>query len=321
MIKEGGLISVIVPIYNSEKYLEECIRSIFNQTYKNLEILLIDDGSTDNSGNICNKFSEEDNRIKVVHKRNCGIASARNCGILHSTGDYISFIDSDDCIASDFYEILLSVSQKYDADISIIKETSKEDEIYIKHRIDNQCINIFKQKQAIKKLLDAKPFHFEVWNRLYKKNIIKLNDFPHYYVGEDALATLEFFKRSKKIVFIDCPKYYYRPSETGVTRQKINDKKLDIIIVLDILLEEIRKNYPDLTYKMIAKKVYFYAHLIKQMLDSGYDDIKNYKMMLNYIRNHIKEVYKGKYTVAQKIFVTMIAINPRITTSLINIIC
>ena len=320
MIKKSALISVVVPIYNSEKYLEECIRSILNQTYKKLEILLIDNGSTDNSRDICDKFSEDDDRVKVVHKKHGGIASARNCGISYLTGEYVSFIDSDDCIASDFYEILLSVSQKYDADISIIKETSKEEEIYKEYKIDGQYINIFEQKQAIKKLLDGKPFHFEVWNRLYKKNIIKLNDFPDYNAGEDMLATFAFFMRSKKIVFVNCPKYYYRPSETGVSRQKISDKKLDIINVLDILLENTNKYYPDLTHKMIAKKVYFYAHLIKKMLDSDYNDKNNYEMMISYVRSHMKEFYKGKHTILQKFFVTMIAVNPRIITSLINII-
>lgn len=115
------LISIIVPVYNVEQYLDDCLISIINQTYKNLEIILIDDGSTDKSGKICDEYAKKDSRIIVIHKENGGVSSARNAGLRIAKGAYIGFVDPDDWIAEDMYEVLYSNAKKYDADVSVCK--------------------------------------------------------------------------------------------------------------------------------------------------------------------------------------------------------
>ena len=115
------LISIIVPVYNVEQYLDDCLISIINQTYKNIEIILIDDGSTDKSGKICDEYAKKDSRIIVIHKENGGVSSARNAGLRIAKGAYIGFVDPDDWIAEDMYEVLYSNAKKYDADVSVCK--------------------------------------------------------------------------------------------------------------------------------------------------------------------------------------------------------
>ena len=133
-MKKNNLISIIVPIYNVEKYLKKCIDSIINQTYKNLEIILVDDGSPDNCGKICDEYAKKDNRIKVIHKENGGVSSARNVGVENATGEYIGFVDSDDYIEKDMYEVLINNLKKENADISIISNY----EVYKNKIIENK---------------------------------------------------------------------------------------------------------------------------------------------------------------------------------------
>ena len=128
----NSLISVIVPVYNVEKYLPQCLNSIINQTYKNIEVVLVDDGSTDDSGNICEEYKKNDERIIVVHQKNSGLSAARNVGIEISTGEYITFIDSDDYISPDYIENLYSALEQYSADIAIcdLKKVSEKVELW-----------------------------------------------------------------------------------------------------------------------------------------------------------------------------------------------
>ena len=174
-------ISIIVPVYNVEKYLEKSVNSILNQTYKNLEIILVDDGSKDNSGKIADDLSKNDERIKVIHKENGGLSSARNEGMKVVTGDYIAFLDSDDCIVPDFYEYLYNLIKKYDCDIAqgrflrINEELMDNSNEIIEN--ENSKIKIKEEvltnKEALEVLYGIKegPYIQEVvvWNKLYKK--------------------------------------------------------------------------------------------------------------------------------------------------------
>lgn len=173
------MISVIVPIYNVEEYLSTCIESILNQTYKNLEILLIDDGSTDNSGKICDMYAKQDSRCIVIHQLNKGLSGARNTGLDYATGEYISFVDGDDYIHPQMLEILYEALQKGDYDFSM----ALYKEVYVKENvlfISNYTFQEFDQDQLIYGLYNTSRkrnnysemnFHV-VWNKLYKKKLI-----------------------------------------------------------------------------------------------------------------------------------------------------
>ena len=161
------MISIIVPVYNVDKYIERCIQSIINQTYKNLEIILIDDGSTDKSGAICDKYSKIDNRINVIHKKNGGLSEARNVGLDIARGDYIGFVDSDDYIHPQMYELLYKNLIGTSADISIIKHIRKEEELGLG---DINSKKVYSNLEAIENILKKDSGIFIAsCNKLYKK--------------------------------------------------------------------------------------------------------------------------------------------------------
>ena len=166
-------ISVIVPIYNTEKYLARCIESILCQTYTNLEIILVDDGSTDKSGDICDFYARKDNRVKVVHKENGGAAAARNFALNMVTGQYIGFVDSDDTVEKDFFELLYDLICQYDADISMVayREIEMGEKIA---KLKDKSLIVMNQKQAVKELLFDRKIQNYVWNKLYKRKIFEL---------------------------------------------------------------------------------------------------------------------------------------------------
>ena len=185
------LISVIVPIYNVEDYLDRCVDSIINQTYKNLEIILVDDGSPDNCPKMCDDYAKIDNRIKVVHKENGGLSDARNAGMKVATGEYVSFIDSDDYVSLDFYETLLQTMIDNDSDIvecGVVKfyENGKFDEYS-----DDQMIKNFNTVDGLEGLINENSFHQYVWNKLYKSSIALDIPYEVSKLNEDEFWTYQ----------------------------------------------------------------------------------------------------------------------------------
>lgn len=205
------LISIIVPVYNVEQYLDDCLVSILNQTYKNLEIILIDDGSTDNSGKICDEYAKKDSRIIVFHKENGGVSSARNAGLRIAKGIYIGFVDPDDWIAEDMYEVLYLNAKKYDADVSVCKfkiilnrNFSDKNKKY-----DNNVV-VLNVVQSMRYMLsDDENYACGPCNKLYKKVIVK-NFNKKLKIAEDLLFNFNIFYNIKNVtVFITQEKYFY----------------------------------------------------------------------------------------------------------------
>lgn len=216
-------ISVIVPIYNTSLYLSECLNSLINQTYKNLEIICINDGSTDNSLEILNEYQKKDNRIKIITQENQGLSSARNKGIEEANGELISFIDSDDWVDLNFYEKLVNALKKENADIaaaSIIR-TRKT---YSKPRVKYE-------KQITANTLEEKikacniPKCCYVWNKIYKTSIVKNRNFKINAYFEDVLWTPLILKNSNKMVCVPDTNYYYRANSSSIVKKKQTPKK------------------------------------------------------------------------------------------------
>ena len=223
------LISVIVPVYKVEKYLNRCVDSIINQTYKNLEIILVDDGSPDNCGKICDDYAKLDKRIKVIHKKNGGLSDARNAGLSVAKGKYIGFVDSDDYISENMYEILYKELVKNKADISICKY------IYFKNKIPEFTtdyeITSYTNKEAILELIKIKQRKIQdyAWNKLYKRKLFKKIRYPKNFVFEDIGTTYLLFYEAKKIINIDCILYAYYDNSNSITSNK-NPKNISDII-------------------------------------------------------------------------------------------
>ncbi len=217
---DNPLISVVVPVYKVEEYLNKCVDSIINQTYKNLEIILVDDGSPDNCPKICDEYAKKDNRIKVIHKTNGGLSDARNAGIKEARGQLIGFVDSDDYIDNRMYEYLYGLIKKYDADISncgfrnfgIINEDSPVPKKEI----------VLNTSESLKMLAENTIVSNYAWNKLYKKELF-INNNIEYPVGkimEDIATTYKLFESADKLVVGTEIHYYYLKRENGITGEK-----------------------------------------------------------------------------------------------------
>lgn len=206
-------ISIIIPVYNVEDYLGECIESVLNQTYKDIEVILIDDGSTDKSPAICDQYSKQDDRIKVFHQENRGISATRNLGLKYATGEYIGWVDSDDIIHSQMYEILINNIIKESASISCCGyKRIKEKKEAITQETNN--IEIISEELAIK-MIRGNITCF-LWDKLFSREVFKDIEFLDYKAGEDFLALMEILCKKQKVVKTDRVCYYYRLRENSL---------------------------------------------------------------------------------------------------------
>lgn len=241
------MISIIVPIYKVEEYLERCIQSILKQTYNEYELILVDDGSPDNCGEICDRYAEIDNRIKVIHKPNGGLSDARNVGLEMAGGEYVVFVDSDDWLAPQYLEHLLDVAKKTGSDIvecDIIK-TSNENEIAVcESEYGSKC---YKTEEALRLLVEDSVFHQYVWNKIYTREVIGNISFEKGRTNEDEFWTYQIFGRARKVARIDVPLYFYYQRESSIMGVGYNIKRLDGIEAKLRRQEYIEDNFPELT--------------------------------------------------------------------------
>ena len=220
-------VSVIVPVYNKEKYLNRCLESLLNQTYTNLEIILVDDGSTDGSLVVCQEYAKKDSRIKVLAKKNGGVSSARNCGLEHSTGEWIAFVDPDDWLNLQYFELLMESAEQYHAEIVCCFAN----DIYEKNNTVRTCShetgNVFVTPKSQLNWLDVKHNHDVIWGAIYKKYILQGLEFNQdLTVGEDTLFFAQAADKAQTIVKIDRALYNYSRNEDSVTVGKWNMSKL-----------------------------------------------------------------------------------------------
>lgn len=229
-MKTGELISVIVPIYKVEKYLDKCIQSIVDQTYQNLEIILVDDGSPDQCPFMCDEWAKKDSRIKVIHQKNGGLSSARNTGMGVAKGSYIAFVDSDDYIALDMYERLYSAIKSEAADLAICScDMVTENDLSIVG--DSPFKNeVFSGKTGLEKLIQQGGWYYVIAvNKLYLRNIIEEIRFPIGKIHEDEFFVHNVFWRCTKIVSIEEALYKYVQREGSITSSQNAVRGLDAV--------------------------------------------------------------------------------------------
>lgn len=316
------LVSIIVPIYKVEKYLKQCLDSIINQTYKNLEIILVDDGSPDNCGNICDEYAKNDIRIKVIHKENGGLSSARNAGLDIATGEYISFIDSDDYVAKDFIEKLYDLCEENDADIAECDFLKFEKNVSLGNEIDI-CIQAFNSIEMQKRLYSPEYVRtVVVWNKLYKRYLYESLRFPFGKINEDEFTTYKaFYNCHKKIVATNEKLYYYRYNSQSIMGSKFNKKRLDVLEAL----EERKKFYKDNSEKVLYEKtVVMYQYVLENFYELSKkninDDGQTLKLIKKKLRNNIFEFIRIK-EVSLKSAIKMIifTISPSLYNFLLSI--
>ena len=251
------LVSIIIPVYNVEKYLDKCITSVVNQTYKNLEIILIDDGSPDNCPAICDAWKSRDSRIKVIHQQNGGLSHARNEGLKIATGEFIGFVDSDDWIEPEMYETLLTAIQENDADIAVCNYQSEHEKAQVViQKPESPSKKIYTEVEALELLLSGKSFiRSVVWNKLFKSHLLTDLLFPEGKIYEDSLWTPQAIGRSKIIVTIDLVLYHYFFREESLSHDVHNlyNALKDIFDLRKLRVEYIYEDYPCLENLAIAE--------------------------------------------------------------------
>ena len=286
-------ISVILPVYNVEEYLRKCINSILNQTYKNFELIIINDGSTDNCPSICDEYKNIDNRIQVIHQENKGLSVARNVGIDLSKGKYITFIDSDDYIDSKYIEILYNLITEYDADISICHHTKIYNKTLIikTHKEKEYKKEILSKKEAYKKMILDKEINFMVWGKLYKKNIFSKTRFIENVFYEDMYIATDIIEAANIIIKTNYTGYFYRQRPQSITNSLLTYKHFDLIDATDKFSKFMQIHYPNLNNYTNKKKYLSYFVIYRKTLFN-----KKFKKERNLLRKEILKYKKDIFT-------------------------
>ena len=254
MSQEKALISIIIPVYKVEKYLEKCIQSVINQTYENLQIILVDDGSPDNCGKICDEYAKKDHRIEVIHKSNGGLSDARNKGLEIAKGEYIGFVDSDDYIEADMYEVLYNLLKQYNADVSICNfYTVSQGKISIKNA-DNG-INEYNRIEILKEILLDKNIQSYAWNKLYKKELFDEIKYPIGKKYEDIGTTFYLLEKCNKVVVTGKSEYYYINRQDSIVNNVTESTITDYIELIIQRYDYIEENIKELSKKYITKSI------------------------------------------------------------------
>lgn len=303
MNSENKKISIIVPVYNVESYLPQCIESILKQTYQNLEVILVNDGSTDNSLSICKRYQEQDSRVQVLHKENGGLSDARNAGLDIATGEYIGFVDSDDFIDLDMYEILYTNAEKYDADISMC--WSKDFPSKRKCTFSSKVEVLDTKESVIKKIYLSRRTAMAICLKLFKREIFDNIRFKKGITTEDGEIFLSLVKKIDRMVIQDNAKYNYRQRDNSITHQRAYSKKiLDLTRIYEQNEMRIKREYNGLDEVAAYKKWWAYRDTILRLgkvipCEEQKEEINNVQKK---IRNGFYAFMSNPYmTVAQKV--------------------
>ena len=317
------LVSIIVPVYKVEKYLDRCLNSIVNQTYKNLEIILVDDGSPDNCPAMCDEWAKKDSRIKVIHKENDGLSNARNSGIEICNGDYVMFVDSDDYIAFDMVEYLLRLALDNQAEVSRcgFYTVFEEDNTQTAPDFDASVKNYDYNERMID-LLNGSHISGVAWNKLYKSEVIKAHPYKKEDgCSEDILHNFRVYLDVEKTAFCDEPKYYYVIRKDSITNSEFGEGAFDIIRAKETIIDELKNDealFPYAVRSFVISAFVVLTGCIRNNYYNNFDSLiqkllSYYKMiMVNpvfsksiklkvFILKHFKKIYilliKRKYSV------------------------
>ena len=288
------LISVIVPVYNVESYIEKCLDSLLNQSFISYEILTIDDGSTDNSGVICDAYSQKDNRIKVFHKENGGLSDARNYGLLKARGQYITFIDSDDYVDRDYLEYLYDLLHEYNTQVSVCQLRVILENGRIKDR-GTRGKNVLTGKECLEEMLYHGIVDTTACAKLYKIELFNDIKYPTGKQFEDISTTYKFFLKCNRVAVGYETKYNYVYRSSSIVNCSFNPQKLDLIDMTDAMGEEVFKSYPDLMPAIQRRRVYSRFSTLNQMLHTEqYSEEKN--ELISFIKSNGKMVINDPKT-------------------------
>lgn len=287
------LISVIIPVYNVEKYLEKCIESVLEQSYTNLDIILVDDGATDSSGMICDKYAQADNRIKVIHKKNGGLSDARNAGIEVARGVLISFLDSDDFLLNDFYEYAIGLMKKYDADMVATPLCSFAESGEILSASSDKSETLMTDKEAIHDMFSRSGIPWCAQAKLYRIELFKDIRFPVGVLMEDKATTYKIFAKCNRIVYARSYKYMYLIRQGSIMHAKFTERNLHTFDIQLTLNDFISNNYPATISRAHAYTGRVALATTMAMVAADFHDKKAISDRMSYALKYHKELMKS----------------------------
>jgi glycosyltransferase involved in cell wall biosynthesis len=288
------LVSIIVPIYNTASFLPKCIESIQNQSYKNIEIILVNDGSTDNSENICKKYLESDTRVRYVSKANGGLSSARNSGIDIANGSYLSFIDSDDYIASEFISTLLNACIVNNTKLAMCGRIVVT-EINETNMFTLDSPQLWNSRKALERLLTWNNIDGSVCDKLFHRSLFENQRFPLGRISEDLPVLTSILLAIISIAHVGMPMYYYLQRTESITKQKFTTHKMTVLNSAEEVRVMILEKYPELKSKADS---YYYIHLFYLLnlinLDSNSSHKNEKDILIRILRQNIFSIIVNK---------------------------
>lgn len=300
-------VSIIIPIYNAENHLNKCISSVVSQTYGNLEIILVNDGSTDGSEKICRSFAEKDPRILLINQENAGVSAARNAGLEACTGELITFIDSDDYVCEDYVEYLLSLMDRYGSDIVC---SGQEDQL----SVDDPVV-IKGPEDILKEYLTTNAIYAAVWGKLYKKQIFDGIRFPVGKRFEDNYVLFQVLDRCSSVTLGQLKKYSYVSNDGSFVNESFSSVQLDIVDAMTAQREFILEKHPSLLPEANARLVYAVNRCLAKMADSKVKDEDFIVRAKTIYKAYAKDFLKGPSSSSAKNFCRIASISPKLAMS------
>lgn len=309
----GEKISVIVPVYNVEAYLERCVESILQQTYAHFELILINDGSTDSSGQICDHLASQYENIKVYHIENAGVSNARNMGIQLATGSWVTFIDSDDFVTQDYLATLASAAEGLNVGFVIAPLHHIKNGIVTDLPSYSGKTELWSTEETMKELLMTTRTSFFPVAKLFKRDLLADEKFnTNYHLAEDALFLTELLLKTRcSCVFIDKPVYYYDHREGSATTS-VNQYVFDTIEVYQQIIAQVSQAFPNLKYELINRECWSYITVYDKIIFTSREEYQKEKVELrNWIVQHRHEIWKDAYfTTFRKVAILSLVISP-----------
>lgn len=299
-MEQPPLLSVIVPVYNVERYLNRCVDSILAQSYQNLEIWLVDDGSTDFSGEICDEYEKKDPRVRVIHKANGGLSSARNAGLEKAQGDYLAFVDSDDWLEPDAYAQMLALAQKYDVKLTVAgrydaDETTGQRQLGLCPRKEE----VISGEEMVGRIFLWDNCDSAAWDKLYHRSLFQGLRYPVGKICEDVPVTYRIALRAERVAMCDKPVYNYFHRQGSITTAAVSEKSFHFSQHTAEIYPYIREKYPKIEAQARYFRVRSLSHILL-LLEQGPEDVRKrfsqqYRASRKALGKHASFILKSPY--------------------------
>lgn len=313
-------ISIIVPAYNVDKYIDKSMECLMKQTFQDFEVIIIDDGSTDNTGLLCDNIAKKDIRFKVFHKNNEGVSAARNDGLDRVTGNYITFVDSDDWVTEDYLEYLLwliNLDKKAEISMTVGAEVN---ECALPINIAETRHEVLSTSDAVKRMLLRETYRHANWGKLYKKSIWENVRFPKHVIYDDYDTTYRAYANSSTVVCGNAIKYSYVQRNGSLMHARCSEKTLSVLDVADTISDFMIKTWPENAIYVRDMQVATYLKNMQAILNTGINAFPEYqKRIMNTIRRNAKVLLLAKETPRNdKLKIVLILLNKRLFVQLYN---